>query len=339
MSPRIAYWVSSFAADMEAVASEAALLSRAFPGSIRWGVSPHPGLRFSARAGFAFSPRWSPVFRVLAGALQWRYDVNHIFGGLGDWYHLRTVAKHPVVLTVAVSAGTVHEELLSKVDRFVIEWPGGDQELVALGIDADRIEVILPPVDLAAFAPRPRPPAPFTVLFASSPDRADWLEARGVHLVIEAARLRRRVRFILAWRPWGDALSRVRAMIRAAGVSNVDLRVGQIADMAGLYGQVHATLFCMTERSTCKPAPNSVVESLACGRPVLITPLVGFSDLVRDRGAGVVVAPEGEAVAEGLDTLESGWERYAKAARALAVKVFDARNFVSRYRSLYERLA
>ena len=37
------------------------------------------------------------------------------------------------------------------------------------------MRLIFPPVDLARFAPAPPPPGPFTVLFASSPDKEGWL--------------------------------------------------------------------------------------------------------------------------------------------------------------------
>src|SRR5688572_2655780 len=88
MSPRVAYWCSSFDADMEAVAGEVACLRRAFPGSIRWGISARQKKNFVLRDGICLHPRLDLLFRGITWAMQRRYDIQHLFGGWGDWFHL-----------------------------------------------------------------------------------------------------------------------------------------------------------------------------------------------------------------------------------------------------------
>jgi glycosyltransferase involved in cell wall biosynthesis len=338
VSPRIAYWLSSFEPEMEAVAGEVACLRRSFPGSIAWGIGPRNWMNVSWRRGFGLHPRLHLAFRAATWLCQKGFHINHLFGGLGDWFHLKAVRKSPVVLTLAIDGHAADARLLDKVDRFVAEWPGAQDRLQAIGVEPARIRQIFPPVDLERFRPAPPPQEPFTVLFASSPDNAAWLEARGVPLLLETAALRPAMRFRLVWRPWGDSLATVEKWIRERGLSNVDLAVGRFADMAPHYRESHATVAPFLQSDRCKPAPNSLIESLASGRPVALTESVGLAEFVRDQRAGIVFAPNAEALAEGLDTLRADWTAYSDRARRTAERWFGVERFIGSYRALYEEL-
>jgi glycosyltransferase involved in cell wall biosynthesis len=337
MPPRIAYWTSSFEPHMEAVASEVALLRQHFKPSIAWGLSHRHWLFCSRQRGFCVHPRLSGVFRGLTWLVGAAFQLNHIVGSVGDWFYLRGT-RSPTVLTLATQNPPVELALLRRIDRFVVEYPGGRDTLLQLGIEPRQIQLIFPPVDLERFHPTPAPNEPFTVLFASSPDVDDWLDARGVPQLLDAARLRPQMRFRLLWRPWGNSLEPVRRLIVQRRLENVEVVVGAHTDMPGQYRQAHVTVAPFTDANRAKPAPNSIIESLACGRPVLVSPMVGLANLIAEERAGLVSSVTGEALAEHLDRLAADWESYSLRARRTAEHWFSADNFVASYARLYEKL-
>ena len=338
MRPRVAYFTSSFRPEMESIAAEVAFLRQAFPGSIVWGISRRDRGCFSWKSGFAVPPSMHLAFRGATQLLQRGFHINHLFGGLGDWFHLKAVRRGPTVMTVALPAEPCTTDLLRRVDKFVVEWPDASETLLAFGIKPHQICEILPPADLQRFAPSPRPKCDFTVLFASSPDRSDWLPARGVDAILAAAALRPQMRFVLAWRPWGDSLSAVRAAIEDASLRNVVVRPGIQSDMASLYQSAHVTAVPFRDLTRCKPAPNSLIESLACGRPVVATPEVKLSPLVRRAGAGVICNATGEEIAHSLDLIEADWQQYSHCARKLAEDRFGLDCFIDAYDRLYRQI-
>src|SRR5437868_4491087 len=101
MSPRVAYWTSAFEADMEAVASEVTLLRGRFPGSIAWGLSHHHWCRLSQKRGHVFHPRLHLLFRLATWLLEPAFQLNHVFGALGDWFYLQSNRQRPTILTAA----------------------------------------------------------------------------------------------------------------------------------------------------------------------------------------------------------------------------------------------
>lgn len=335
---RVAYWLSSFDPDMEALASEVACLRQAFPRSIAWGVGARTWGSLSWKRGFGVHPRLHWVFRGLAGVCQRGFHINHLFGGLDDWFHLQTVRKRPIVLTLAVRGMQSDPRLLEKVDRFIVEWPEARTELSQLGIEPGRVRLIFPPVDLKRFHTTSPPEGPFTVLFASSPPNAAWLTARGIPLILDAAALRPAMLFRLLWRPWGNSLRAVERELSYRGLSNVEVVVGRFADMSMHYQHAHVTIAPFIERGRCKPAPNSLIESMACGRPVAVTQNVGISELIGEMQAGVVTAPNAESLTEGLDRLQCQWQEYSQRARHAAVKWFSSERFIESYRGLYQEL-
>jgi glycosyltransferase involved in cell wall biosynthesis len=323
---------------MEAVAGEVAALRQAFPGSVAWGVSKRQWLSLSRRRGYSIHPRGQWLFRGAVALAQKRYDIQHLFGSLGDWFHLRALSRRPAILTVALEQKPCDAALLAKIDRFVVEWPAARESLLSLGIEEHRIRDILPGVDLERFQPQPPPAEKFTVLFASSPEQASALAARGVPLLLDAAALCPEFHFVLLWRPWGNSLPALKEMVPARGLQNVELRVGRVADMARCYAACHVTVAPFTDLTSTKPMPNSVIEGFACGRPTVVTSRVGLAPLVGQANAGVVCAESGEAVADALRTLSKDWQRYAANSRALAEREFSLARFVQSYRELYDEV-
>jgi len=338
MSPRIAYWTTSFVPEMEAIAAEVALLRRNFPRSVIWGVSSRDGNRLHWTKGFAVSPRFQIPFRLITAVAQHAFHINHLIGGLGDWFHLRSLTKRPTVLTLAVNAPAACRELLGRVDRYVVEWPAAIANLSLLGVNADRVDVIYPSVDIDKFTPRPRPDGPFTVLFASSPDRKDWLTARGVDALLDTAALCPQMRFRLLWRPWGDSADEVRRWIQRRDCRNVELVTGIVTDMAEQYSAAHVTVVPFRDSAKCKPVPNSVLESLASGRPVVVTPIVGVERLICESRAGRTASPDGTSLAESLRRIKAEWPKYSHNARDLAVACFSTTRFVESYRKVYSKV-
>jgi glycosyltransferase involved in cell wall biosynthesis len=336
MPTRIAYWCSSFESETEAIALEVAVLRRLFPSSVAWGLDHRRwALVAPARGHYCLNPKLHLLFRAATRMLEPVFHLNHIFGALHDWFYLCGGRRRPTILTVALDGSSVSRPLLENVDRFVVEYESAREQLVREGISPKRIRLIFPPVDLARFAPTNAPDGPFTVLFASSPERASWLEARGIPQLLEAAALRPNMRFRLLWRPWGHSADAVHSLLRDRGLTNVEIVKGRSTDMPSQYHAAHVTVAPFTRLDRCKPMPNSLLESMACGRPILCTPLVGLAGMVQESRAGVVAAAAGAELAEGLDRLCADWSAYSCAARNLAERWLSIERFANGYQRTY----
>mgnify|MGYP003311648109 CR=1 FL=1 len=125
-------------------------------------------------------------------------------------------------------------------------------------------------------------------------------------------------------------------MVEDAGVDNVEVRVGRVVDMAELYSEAHVTVLVARETVRAKPLPNSLVESCACGRPVVTSSTCGLAPLLTETDAGKVIEADADQLAAALDDLRDDWDGYAERARRLAEMACDENQFVENYRRVYE---
>jgi glycosyltransferase involved in cell wall biosynthesis len=87
---------------------------------------------------------------------------------------------------------------------------------------------------------------------------------------------------------------------------------------------------------------NAVVESLACGTPVMISPRVNLADVVADQKIGELVALNDEAIAKALWRWTSSPDlvsEYASRTRKVAEELYDWRQIAARWIGHYRRLS
>ena len=108
--------------------------------------------------------------------------------------------------------------------------------------------------------------------------------------------------------------------------------------MASVYQEADAVA-CLYEPGFGKSCPNSIVEALACGVPALVSATCGIAGLIARDGAGIATTRNPADVAEAVRTLRREHARFAAAARAVAERHFDIRQFVDAYARLYETTA
>lgn len=334
--PRVTYWTGTWDPAQEAISKEVDLL-RSCGGRVRpvvslssgqrWGLDwPSRAIRFSAREWW--------LMRAIAPAVERWGSVSHVFGSLDSWHLLRAVGRRPVVLTAALSGRPADRTIWSRVASFVAESEPVAAELRRHGVPAARIRLVYPGVDLHQYRPAPPPPQPFRVLFASSPSDPREFAARGIPLLVEAARACRDIEVVLLWRAWGDRAAAARALARLAPPPNLRVEAVGDRDMPSIYQSSHLVA-CLYQAGFGKSCPNSVVEALACGVPALVSTGVGIADLIADNGAGVAVPLEPGTVVAAIRAIRDRHPAFARAARRLAESVFDVRAFLAAYAEVY----
>ena len=106
-----------------------------------------------------------------------------------------------------------------------------------------------------------------------------------------------------------------------------------------------ADAYVMTKHND--PCPNTVLEAMACGLPVLYSNSGGVPELVGD-AAGVAVScledweqvqvPDPERLGEGMMLIAKNHAEYSLQARQMAVQRFDINHWIKRHRTVFNRL-
>ncbi len=145
---------------------------------------------------------------------------------------------------------------------------------------------------------------------------------------------------------WMSADARKQAEALAA-----ELKIENRVTFTGRYTQEEAPaiyndadVYIMTKHND--PCPNTVLEAMACGLPVLYSNTGGVGELVGDAGIGlkceqgwdVPQVPEPVEIGQGMVDIAANLELYSQRARARAVERFDIRDWESRHGEVFTQL-
>lgn len=346
MPKKISYFLHDFSPDREALSKEVQTLCSGLNRVDGYQTVVHDistcawKVRLSsARISY---PKWLwPIGYFVTKHLQHRSDLIHIVGSITGRIYSRLLERRPAVLTNA-SAIMINrlkecDNYWRKLDLIAVECNRDKELLLQHGVPAERLQVIYPGVKIPKSAP-PLKNKKFNILFASAPisSSADECVAKGVDLILEAARELQDCHFTLLWR--GRHLDKAKRKIQQSATGNVTLHNEIIADMMQFYTQFHTVLLAPTHPEACKPCPHSLIEALAAGRPVIASRHIGIADLIDNEQCGVSCNADKESLLREIDRLRTSYERYQKQCLPTALRYFSCEAFVRNYREIYSRL-
>jgi len=195
-------------------------------------------------------------------------------------------------LTGALTVGyerAVGRAILRASDRVIAVSHAVRQHALRLGYPAARIQVIPNGVDLDTFRPPPR-----EAVRAGRPRVAfvgRLLFNKGPQYLVAAAPL------VLARHPTtefviigdGPLRPRLEHTIARQGLSHAFRFLGTRRDVPALLAD--PTLSLLVRPSLSEGLPLTVLEAMACGLPVVATPVGGTAEVVRDDETGYLVPP------------------------------------------------
>jgi glycosyltransferase involved in cell wall biosynthesis len=345
MTRRIVYFTNGYLPDREGVSKELLTLYSHFSGRFQGEVYLHnlaQNWRFSLRRDFAAYPAsLLPIGYPLIKYLERTSKLVHIYGSATGRLYLRVIQKRPCILTSTSALITTRLEqcasALTSIDVIVVESERDKIALEAIGIDSQKISLVYPGIQIRNIQPPPHD-APFTILFASSPIAKDSrsFQHRGVSLIIQLAERAPDCHFIFLWR---DTHTKILSKhLSETGLKNVEVVNKIVPNIEELLKNTHATILSPETSNDSKPCPISLLESLACSRPVLTSNQVGIADLIEQEHCGVIFPPNINAAESALRKLQNNYEDYMINARPTALKYFSIETFLDAYESLYSKL-
>ena len=299
-SPRFGAWARQAAAPRSEERHGLRVLHPRFLAVPKVGMAVTPALLYAAAVRAAR--------RLVAGGAQFDLiDAHYLYPDGVAAVRLGQRLGLPVVLTARGSdvtqlpAYAVPRWLIggamARADAMISVSGGLKRAMVALGADAERITVLRNGVDLRMFQPPADRAALRARLGLEGPAMVSvghLIGRKGQHHTVAA----------LAGLPgWtlllvgdGPERGRLQALARAHGVADRVRFLGPQPHgaLAGFYGAADVSVLASSREGWA----NVLLESMACGTPVVASDIAGNDEVVRGREAGLIVGantPEGFA--------------------------------------------
>ena len=223
-------------------------------------------------------------------------------------------------------------DVVSPVADFNTRWE------VRWGVERERLVTIPNAVDPAVFVPRPKPATGRPTVVAA----ARVFPLKDIEMMIRAAAVTREsvpdVKFLVYGSLDADVpyVERCRALIAELDLEATFELAGHHSNPAELFAEGDISALS----SISEGFPYTVLESMACGRPVVGTDVGGVREALQ--GYGIVVPPrDHQAFGEGVVTLlrdDALRQRLGRHAREAVLARFRTSGNVAAYRDLYDRV-
>src|SRR5258708_592928 len=295
--------------------------------------------------------------RALFSERDYALVVSHDYGlflnGFGAWLLTRGT-RVPYVSEIHHVEGypasvTQRERLYRPIAKIDIRWVSrpalairvvnsGEMVplLIRLGVPTKKI-LVLPSlyIDFELFCPMPAERCQFDVLFVGR-----FAENKGLFTLLDAIALLREtrpaIRLCLVGR--GPLDSAIKQRVDSLHLENVTIipRLESALDVARTYNQARI-LVCA---STSEGGPRVTVEAMACGIPVISTPVGVMSELLTDGVNGMVFHWDSHELAEKIRLLledDALAKRLGEAGRQ-SVQRYNADTVIDHYATSYQSL-
>lgn len=307
----------------EAISQEIELLRTQHPGPL---VYINPNIH---------RPTWLPrIPRLFFGwhklAALWQMerdrdiDLHHFYNPDPFAYPVLRWLRKPVVYSLSGGL-TPHfkHDYFARMGAITTLSDADQQTLQQRGLR--NVFRVRPSVDATRFTIHPLPltqDGPIRLMMASAPWTLAQFASKGIDALLAAAQRNPRLHLVLLWR--GVLLDEVRRRIAAAGVAERVTVIDGLADVNAVLATVHASIVLAADAQIIKAYPQSLLDSLAAGKPILISRAIPFAqDVERFHCGQVIETVTPEAILHAFNRLIAHYPTHTTAAQTLTQSHFS----------------
>ena len=197
---------------------------------------------------------------------------------------------------------------------------------------------VRPGIDTGRFTCSPLPlRSGIRLMVGSAPWTKRQFRSKGVEALLSAAKQAPHLRLVFLWR--GILADEMERRVRRMNLGKQVTVLNGLVDVNEILAGVHASITLANAPGIVKAYPHSLLESLAAGKPVLVSRAIPMADYVEETGCGKVV--ENVRPTEILTAVEALAREYAvlqKIARQVGQRDFSQRKMLTSYQRVYERV-
>jgi glycosyltransferase involved in cell wall biosynthesis len=264
-------------------------------------------------------------------------DLHHIFNPDPFSFLILRCMHRPIIYTVVTGITALQRDAVLKLSRHTSKiivqtdsqlstlnhWEVKGAAMVKPGIQTSRFSTTYPSIS-----------APPTLFMGSAPWSEAQFRSKGVEALLDFAKARPEIHLIFLWR--GVLEAQMRQRVAAAGLQDRVEIITEEADVNQVLARAHAGVALAAETTLIKAYPHSLLESLAAGKPVLLSNTIPMSADVERLGCGIVVDQiDVNTITQAVDTLFKDYASYAQAAQHARQIVIDQDQMAQAYLALY----
>jgi glycosyltransferase involved in cell wall biosynthesis len=174
-------------------------------------------------------------------------------------------------------------------------------------------------------------------MVGSAPWMKSQFQSKGIDALLETAQKMPNLRLICLWRGVlvEEMERRVRQMKLESRIEIINKKVNVNQILAG----VHGSITLVTDPAIIRSYPHSLLESLAAGKPVIVSRSIPMSDYVDQNQCGSVVETVTSAnIRKAIETLTEYYAKYQQNAQRIGTRDFFPQAMINSFQQVYQKI-
>ena len=210
--------------------------------------------------------------------------------------------------------------------------------------ELENAVLVRPGIDTSRFAYAPLPlhadklhPSEIRLMVGSAPWAKGQFRTKGVDALLMAAQRAPHLRLVFLWR--GVLADDMEHRVREMNLTKQVTVINRLVDVNEILAGVHASVTLATRPEIVKSYPHSLLDSLAAGKPVLVSQAIPMADYVTETGCGQVVDDvTPESILTAIEALTANYDKLQASARQVGQRDFSQQAMIASYQEVYERV-
>ncbi|MBN1488179.1 MAG: glycosyltransferase [Anaerolineae bacterium] len=262
-------------------------------------------------------------------------DLHHFYNPDPFPYPYLRLLRRPVIyaITCGVQEREPNLKYFAALDGISVYDERSEKRLRDWGLE--NVYLTRPGIETERFTCTPQPlGSEIRIMAGSAPWNIEQFKSKGVEALLEAARQYPRLKLTFLWR--GVLVEEMKKRVQRLGLEEQVRVINRQVDVNAVLSQQHASITLAEEAGIVKAHPHSLLDSLAAGKPVLVSQAIPMADYVAQTGCGQVV-PEvtPEAIMEALAALEENYTRQQRIAQEAGQRDYAMDAMFASFQAMY----
>lgn len=262
-------------------------------------------------------------------------DLHHVFSPVLYPYPFLRFLRSPIVFTVGAGIDTAVQDRKWHNIEIVV---GSKRDMErALSRGPGPVTMIYPGVDTNRFTKSTLPLVDECVLLsASAPWTREQFDEKGFDLLLRVAARMKNLRLVILWRGlFEDILTDT---VQKLGIEDRVRIINEYTDIGPIFSNVHGGIILASNPRVIRSYPHSMIESLAAGKPVIISDVIPMADYVGRNGCGSIVKDHSlESLERAIREFIHNYPEISRNAMDIGGRDFTREKMIEAYDEVYRR--
>jgi glycosyltransferase involved in cell wall biosynthesis len=315
----------------EAISQEIGALQRHFGGrTIYLNPNQHAPI---------YIPRLLFGFHKLIQLRAWEADmhVHHLYNPDPFPFPILRMLRRPVVYSL--TGGVTRRLNVSFFAKLAAITVTDEASLARLrGWGLKNVYLTRPGIDVNRFTHTPLTlESEIRLMVGSAPWTRRQFRTKGIEALLEAAQRKPRLRLVFLWR--GVLAEEMTERVAARGLQAQVTVLNRLVDVNQVLAEVHASVVLADAPDLVKAYPHSLLESLAAGKPVIVSRTIPMAAYVEEKGCGVVAKDvTSQEVLAMVETLGREYSQLQDSAQTWGKRDFSMEGMITSFEDLYRQV-